>query len=808
MGLTLRPFQRQALEQVMRGRDLLVSAPTGAGKTAIFQAASLALADRGPTVVLSPLRALLVDQQRRAEAMGLASSMISGDVRGAERREALERIESGESSLVMTTPESLECNRRLRMAILGAGGAALFVVDEAHAYEQWAYSFRSAYRRLGRHAAALAGQGVAQFLLVSATITPHGALEAARALNRWDWEVLAQSPVRPNLRFEPWPTAHTANDLLAMMRAPGSGIAYTVYAKRAVELARSVAKVSGISEPGYDEGNRWTGPLPSYTGSMTDLRRQVAQDDWMAASPPWVVATKAFGMGIDRSDVRTVVHVQLPQSLIDYAQEAGRAGRDGEPAVCYLTLAERGEAAEFLIGCEYPPVAAIRRVWDALVASCSTEDWSELVRRELEQVTYLEPAVIGAALGWLRGQQQLVTKQKDRNYRIAFLPGWRGKLTGKRSERRLAMLEVIERDVKPVSGVYMVTGEDLETLLGEVLASWRGALKSLDERGVVRVTRPDDRTWVRLATTEWRFDVEEFERCRQLAFDRLQEVVEFAELPAEERAGVLARAVELNEGKLKALIAESAPAPVEVPAEEEARARRRAPLHRCKDCAGRGEAGAGYRWWRPAAGEWRCASCFPPAPGEVLEGMSLGAGLRDAERRTIAPAAPRPLAEPAALVERAPAAPWRQPGAEPVRGAQVDALRERCREIERAPAATPRPSPLLEREQLDRPAEEWAAERRPLAAASGRAVRERYARIGASIDSARRRADPLEGTLFEDEQRDLEVAPMPSQASYRESLEGRWFLDELEVFYGSSPMVRGLVAIITGVHREKRRRSA
>lgn len=341
----LRPAQVKAMRALLKGRDALVVLPTGGGKSAIYQVPATLM--RGPTVVISPLLALQQDQIANLNDKGLPAVRISSAETPAKQAAALAQLQSGAARFLFITPEQLSSPERL--AQVKALRPALVAVDEAHCISTWGYDFRPDYLSIGH---VIRGLGRPPVVALTATASPPVREDITERLGLRKPRVIVSGLDRPNLFLEATHCSTEENRwrrLLALLKAAEPpGIIYVPTRRIAEELAERLAAA------GFD--------AKAYHGGMAAGVRRKRHEDFLADRVPIMVATSAFGMGIDKANIRWVAHVALPDSPDSYLQEIGRAGRDGAPARALLLYRAEDIALQRFFSGGAPDLEDLRKV--------------------------------------------------------------------------------------------------------------------------------------------------------------------------------------------------------------------------------------------------------------------------------------------------------------------------------------------------------------------------------------------------------------------------------------------------------------
>ncbi|MGQ0603325.1 MAG: RecQ family ATP-dependent DNA helicase [Anaerolineales bacterium] len=387
-----RPGQEAALAHVLAGRDTLVVMPTGSGKSIIYQLAGLL--SPNATLVISPLVALMKDQIDSLERRGLPASYINSTLPGPEQSRRLRAFAEGHIKILLIAPERLR-SRAFR-GTLARVPLSVLAIDEAHCLSQWGHDFRPDYLQIAEVRREFNPQTT---LALTATATPRVQDDIVRMLGLARAERIITGFNRPNLTLEVL-SARNDNTKLQLVReflsdaegasAEGGGIIYVGRRKDAEEVAAYVAQMVGLEARAYHAG-------------MDTGARAETQDLFLAGDLPIIVATNAFGMGIDRPDVRWVLHYTMPGTLEAYYQEAGRAGRDGLPARCVLLYSPRDTSLhEFFIENDSPSEDELRSVYgflrgDAPAANGGVTE-TGFALEELQRLTQLNNTKVRVAL--------------------------------------------------------------------------------------------------------------------------------------------------------------------------------------------------------------------------------------------------------------------------------------------------------------------------------------------------------------------------------------------------------------------------
>ena len=511
-----RPGQAEVIDALLAGRSALAVFPTGSGKSLCYQLPALLL--EGVTVVVSPLIALMKDQIDALEALGVPAARIDSSLSLEELRDVSARLRRGELRLLYVAPERF--NNERFVAQLAGVEIALFAVDEAHCISEWGHNFRPDYLKLAQRAREL---GAARVLALTATATPAVVDDICAGFGIEHADAIATGAYRPNLTLLMTPVAAAERDALLVERLrerpAGSAIVYVTLQRTALRIADLLAE-NGL-------------PARPYHAGMKDEERVATQDWWAASERGVVVATIAFGMGIDKADVRYVYHYNLPKGLESYAQEIGRAGRDGMPSTCELLACPDDVPVleNFAYG-DTPSREALAALLGQLLAGAPGD---ELVVAEYEVSTRFDvrPLVLKTLLTYLELEGLL-------RQGTPFYAGYRlrplgeagfDELFARFDPARAAFLERIVAAGKQGRVWTTLAPDDVAAALGEQRSRVVAALGYLDDQGLVELQPAEPRQrYAVLALPEDRERLADemlmrFERREGAEIDRIQRVL-------------------------------------------------------------------------------------------------------------------------------------------------------------------------------------------------------------------------------------------------------------------------------------------
>ena len=512
-----RAGQQQVIETLLAGRSALALFPTSAGKSLCYQLPALLM--EGVTLVISPLIALMKDQVQALKARGIAAARLDSSLSQQEAAEVFDGMRNGTLKLLYIAPERLMNENfvgRLKQLKI-----AIMAVDEAHCISEWGHNFRPEYLRLAHVAREL---GIRPVLALTATATPSVAVDIRAAFSINQSDHVQTSFHRPNLHFRITPcTAQQRLPYLTkvLLKRKVPSIVYVTLQNTAEHVATHLQK-SGVNALAYHAG-------------LPDEHRHAAQDAFMSGQTDVIVATIAFGMGIDKADIRAVYHYNLPKTLENYSQETGRAGRDGKTSVCeMLACADDCIVLENFTFGDTPTPQAIRQLLDHLMLGGSEFDVSMY---DLSHATDIRPLVIETVItnleldGILRPLGTFYA-----SYQFRFLQPEPRVLSGHKPDRQAFLRRLFSAGKRGTKWITL-NPDEAATALEEPRERILKALTWLQESGDIELKPSGSRQKYRLSEDAHRRDPKEITKKMQQLFadrerrdvERLRQVIELAE---------------------------------------------------------------------------------------------------------------------------------------------------------------------------------------------------------------------------------------------------------------------------------------
>lgn len=521
---TFRPLQQQAIESVGAGKDTLVLMPTGGGKSIVFQVP--ALATDGVCVVITPLVSLMKDQVDQLRRRHILAEAIHGGLSPRDIDRLLDNCIYGDVKFLYISPERIDSElfrtRYARMRV------SLLTVDEAHCISQWGYDFRPSYLHIARLRAL---QPDVPVLALTASATPEVCQDIMTQLRFRSQNLLRMSFARPNLCYLVRHTEDKREHLLRILNnVPGSGIVY-VRTREKTETIAAFLRQNDLS-------------AESYHGGMDYRTRTLRQDNWTRGNTRIMVATNAFGMGIDKPDVRVVVHYDPCDSLESYYQEAGRAGRDGARSYAVMLLSQEDTSrAGQRLALDFPPLETIRHIYEGIfnylqiaIGDGKGQAWSLNLYELCSRLKVFMPTLLNALKILQQNGYLVFADDVDNPPRVRFIVQ-RDELYRTRVERK-ELDHLITVLLRQYSGLFSdfrpIDEQELAHLSGYTTEHVRELLKQLWQLHLIKYI-PGNRSPMlmlseeRLPITDLHISPESYTLRKETARKRLESLLQYGE---------------------------------------------------------------------------------------------------------------------------------------------------------------------------------------------------------------------------------------------------------------------------------------
>jgi len=518
---SFRPGQERAIDAVLTGRSSVIILPTGGGKSLCYQLPALVLP--GITIVISPLIALMKDQVDQMDRQGIPATFINSSISPAESAKRLDDLSQGKIKLVYIAPERFY--DRAFVERLKTIEVSLFAIDEAHCISQWGHDFRPSYSKLAK---AIELVGNPPIIALTATATPEVRADIIDQLSLDNPELIITGFARPNLQFGVIQGSNSAKTTIItetiQSMADPVGIIYAPTRNRTEEILQSLID-NGIEAVGYHAG-------------MDARDRDRVQNDFMNGRINIIVATNAFGMGIDKPNIRFVIHDSLPPNVEAYYQESGRAGRDGQPSVCLLLYSSRDRyLREFFIKGDNPSPELILQLYEVLKNHPNTDPvtgniqvtYGELKHQLSDEVPEM---AVGTAIKILESGGYLRRSQEGSGLAyIKLIADWDKILDSisSKAKKQLIIMANLRRNYSDkLSAGWQVNLDELAQMIDQKRATLQKLIKTLADQNLVFFQPPWQGSTIQILKEVPAEAVElDFDQLRQklsAAYDKLNQI--------------------------------------------------------------------------------------------------------------------------------------------------------------------------------------------------------------------------------------------------------------------------------------------